>query len=170
MCRAQPWRTNRARVLRSKASSAEERLWTELRARRLNGLKFVRQYPIGPYFVDFACRELKIIVEVDGGTHSTADEQARDTVPPLVRPVDEALLREGITRAGLAWRLRASKESYRPAADERVQHSAGRYNAARAGYLESNGFRVFRAHNQEVYDNLDGVLETLLAFIEGKIE
>jgi very-short-patch-repair endonuclease len=34
-------------------------------------LKFVRQYSIGPYFVDFVCRERMIIVEIDGATHST---------------------------------------------------------------------------------------------------
>jgi len=67
---AQPWRTNRARVLRSRATSAEDRMWSALRNRRLNGLKFVRQCSIGPYFVDFVCRERKIIVEIDGATHS----------------------------------------------------------------------------------------------------
>ena len=120
MRRARPWRTNRARALRSKATAAEERLWYELRARRFNDVKFVRQCPIGPFFVDFACREWKIIVEVDGGTHSTPDELARD--------------------------------------------------AARSAYLRAQGFRIFRAHNQDIYDNLDGVLDTLLAFIEGKID
>ena len=119
MRRAQPWKTNRARVLRSNATSAEERLWYELRARRLNGLKFVRQCPIGPFFVDFACREFEIIVEIDGGTHSTDDELAKD--------------------------------------------------AARSAYLEGEGYRLFRAHNQEVYDNLDGVLDTLLAFVRGEV-
>ncbi len=118
MRRAQPWKTSRARVLRSQASSAEERLWYELPARRLNGMKFVRQCPIGPYFADFVCREEKIVVEVDGGTHSTDEEIARDT--------------------------------------------------RRTTYIEEQGFRIYRAHNQEIYDNIDGVLDTLLAFIEGK--
>ena len=66
------------------------------------------------------CRELNIIVEIDGGTHSTDEERTRDT--------------------------------------------------RRSDYLENQGFRIFRAHNQEVYDNLDGVLDTLLAFIDGKVE
>ena len=38
----------------------------------------MRQSPIGPYFADLLCRELKLIVEVDGGTHSSEDELARD--------------------------------------------------------------------------------------------
>ncbi len=78
MRRAEPWKTIRARVLRANATSAEEKLWAELRNRRLMGLKFVRQAPIGPYFVDFLCRERKIVVEVDGGTHGTEAEVVAD--------------------------------------------------------------------------------------------
>ena len=78
MRRAEPWKTTRARVLRANATSAEEKLWGELRNRRLMGLKFVRQAPVGPYFVDFLCRERKIVVEVDGGTHGTEAEIVAD--------------------------------------------------------------------------------------------
>ena len=42
------------------------------------GFKFSRQVPIGPYIVDFACREQRLIVEVDGATHSTEEELAHD--------------------------------------------------------------------------------------------
>jgi hypothetical protein len=48
------------------------------RNRRLGGHKLVRQVPIGPYFADFVCRERKVIIEVDGGTHSTDREIADD--------------------------------------------------------------------------------------------
>ena len=41
-------------------------------------MKFVRQAPVGAYFADFLCRECKIIVEVDGATHSTETELAGD--------------------------------------------------------------------------------------------
>lgn len=54
-------------------------MWSVLRGRRLNGMKFVRQYAVGPYFADFVCREHAIIVEVDGATHSTDVEIAHDT-------------------------------------------------------------------------------------------
>jgi very-short-patch-repair endonuclease len=74
----QPWRTNRSRVLRSQPISAEAKLWDRLRNRQLGGHKFVRQMPIEPYFDDFGCRERKVIVEVDGGTHCTDAEIARD--------------------------------------------------------------------------------------------
>ncbi|MGX7874338.1 endonuclease domain-containing protein [Mesorhizobium sp. ORM6] len=56
----------RARQLRKVENDAEEKLWSELRGRRLNGHKFIRQLPIGPYFADFACREANLVVEVDG--------------------------------------------------------------------------------------------------------
>jgi very-short-patch-repair endonuclease len=74
----QPWRTNRARALRSQPISAEAKLWAKLRNRQLGGLKFVRQAPIGPYFADFLCRERRIVVEVDGSTHGTEAELAGD--------------------------------------------------------------------------------------------
>jgi very-short-patch-repair endonuclease len=70
--------SSRARTLRRTEPAAEQRLWEELRGSRLNGFKFVRQLPIGPYFVDFACRSAKLIVEVDGATHSDAHEVAQD--------------------------------------------------------------------------------------------
>jgi len=60
-----------ARGLRRRQTDAERRLWARLRDRRLLGVKFTRQMPIGPYVVDFCCRERKLIVELDGGQHST---------------------------------------------------------------------------------------------------
>ena len=74
----QPWRTNRSRVLRSQPISAQAKLWSRLRNRGLGGHKFARQMSIDPYFADFVCRERKVIVEVDGGTHSTAKDVAND--------------------------------------------------------------------------------------------
>ena len=69
----------KARKLRKLDTAAEQRLWEHLRGRRLQGLKFVRQLPVGPYIADFACRERHLIVEVDGTTHSTEEELAYDT-------------------------------------------------------------------------------------------
>lgn len=68
----------RARSLRKDDAEAERRLWEELRSRRLNAFKFVRQLPIGLYFADFACRAAKLIVEVDGVTHGSEDEVLYD--------------------------------------------------------------------------------------------
>ena len=73
-----PEQLERARRLRRQDVACERRLWGALRGRRLNGLKFVRQLPIGPFIVDFACREARLVVEVDGAKHSTDDEVAYD--------------------------------------------------------------------------------------------
>lgn len=45
-------------------------MWGELRNRRLNGYKFARQIPIGPYIVDFVCRDVGLVVELDGSQHA----------------------------------------------------------------------------------------------------
>ena len=58
-----------ARGLRRRQTDAERRIWARLRDRRLLGTKFARQVAIGPYIVDFCCRERKLIVELDGGQH-----------------------------------------------------------------------------------------------------
>ena len=68
----------RARALRRAATSAERKVWAGLRNRSLGGHKFVRQEPIGPYFADFACRAARLVVEIDGATHSTDRELAYD--------------------------------------------------------------------------------------------
>ncbi len=70
--------TKRARELRRCETAAEEQLWRRLRGRRLNGFKFVRQEPIGPYFGDFVCRAQKLVVELDGATHGTDVEIEHD--------------------------------------------------------------------------------------------
>src|SRR5260221_13277753 len=68
-----------ARQLRRNGTEAERKLWSRLRDRQLGGFKFVRQEPVGPYYVDFICREQKLIVEVDGGQHAeSAGDRQRD--------------------------------------------------------------------------------------------
>ncbi len=56
--------------MRRGPTDAERRLWLRLRDGRLDGLKFRRQAPIGPYIADFACFEARLVVEVDGGQHA----------------------------------------------------------------------------------------------------
>lgn len=67
-----------AKSMRSGMTDAELKLWNELRARRLMNLKFRRQLPIGPYIVDFACPEHKLIIELDGSQHARPDNIAHD--------------------------------------------------------------------------------------------
>ena len=65
-----------ARRLRREQTEWEHTLWSRLRGRQLNGFKFRRQHPIGPFFVDFFCPEAKLIIEIDGSQHG--DQLARD--------------------------------------------------------------------------------------------
>ena len=72
-------KTARARRLRLDSTDAERRLWYRLRSRQIDGAKFVRQGPIGPYVVDFVCRDKRIVIEVDGGQHADSDrDRIRD--------------------------------------------------------------------------------------------
>lgn len=96
-----------ARQLRASQTDAENRLWLHLRARRLGGLKFRRQQPIGVYVVDFFCPERRLIVELDGGQHQDQAE----------------------------------------------------YDETRDAWLKSEGYAVLRYWNNEIMENLEGVLE-----------
>jgi len=106
-------RCERARSLRRTLTPAELVLWTRIRGRQLGGFKFARQEPIDRYYVDFVCRERRLIVELDGGQHSERPEdKQRDTE------------------------------------------------------LCTLGYRVIRIWNNDVIENLDGVLQTLLSELE----
>ncbi len=59
----------RVRQLRKNQTEAEKKIWSFLRSRQLDGCKFYRQVQIGKYVVDFICRDLDLIVEIDGGQH-----------------------------------------------------------------------------------------------------
>jgi len=60
-----------ARELRNYSTPAEIRLWCELlRSRKMRGYQFLRQYRVNWYIVDFACRKLKLVIEVDGYSHN----------------------------------------------------------------------------------------------------
>ena len=58
--------TRQARALRGAETYTERFLWKLLRGRRLEGFKFRRQVPIGPYVVDFLCLRHRLVVEADG--------------------------------------------------------------------------------------------------------
>ena len=101
--------TGVARRLRCDSTKAEKLMWSRLRARQVEGLKFVRQFPIGSYVVDFACRDLRFVIELDGGQHS----------PEI--------------------------------------------DAARSDDIKRAGFHIIRFWNNDVTENIDGVLEAILA-------
>ena len=107
-----------ARELRRNETAAEIKLWEGLRGRRLCGFKFVRQLAIENYIADFVCREKKLVVEVDGVTHSTGSE------------ID--------------------------------------YDEKRTVFLMSQGYRVHRINNDDVYRNFSDVLDHILMILEGR--
>ena len=106
----------RARALRKNMSDSERILWSALRVRQVDGLRFRRQDPIGRYIADFVCLEKALIVEVDGAHHTEDAQVARD--------------------------------------------------AARDSWLHAEGYRVLRVSNTEVFDNLDGVVDTIWAELQ----
>jgi len=68
----------RARKLRSNMTKAEIILWSRLRSKQINGYKFRRQQPLLDYIVDFYCKDLKLIIEVDGEIHSLPEKTNYD--------------------------------------------------------------------------------------------
>jgi very-short-patch-repair endonuclease len=70
----------RAKQFRREMTIPERVLWQELRAGRLDGLRFRRQQIIGGYIVDFYCHSASLIVEVDGPIHDTADMRDHDAI------------------------------------------------------------------------------------------
>jgi len=100
-----------ARRLRRAQTDAERALWTRLQNKQLEGIKFRRQQPIGPYIVDFVTFDKRLVLEIDGGQHSEDETRTRD--------------------------------------------------AARTMWLETNGYRVLRFWDNEVFTNIGGVLEKI---------
>lgn len=69
-----------AKANRKNPTAAESALWAVLRNRQINGWKFRRQHPVAGYIPDFVCLDAKLIVEVDGGYHSEAEQQSFDAL------------------------------------------------------------------------------------------
>ena len=99
------------RSLCKRMPRAEVLLWSKLRGQQLSGLRFRRQYSVGPYVLDFYCPEAKLAVEVDGDIHFGDGAEERD--------------------------------------------------AERQLYIGSFGIRFIRCTNEDVYKNIEGVLEEI---------
>ena len=69
---------NQARALRRTTTITERLRWRALRGRRLMGLKFRRQVPMGPYVLDFLCPRHRLVVEADGPFHDPERDAIRD--------------------------------------------------------------------------------------------
>lgn len=64
--------------MRSDSTLSEILLWNELKAGKMMGYKFNRQKPLLNYIVDFYCKPLSLVIEVDGVTHTYEDSEQRD--------------------------------------------------------------------------------------------
>jgi len=78
--RNDPALKKRRRQLRKNQTEAEKSFWQYVRSRQFKGLKFFRQYSIGPYFLDFYCPEKKLAIELDGGQHNLPKNKHHDAV------------------------------------------------------------------------------------------
>jgi very-short-patch-repair endonuclease len=67
-----------AKKLRRRLTDAETILWSKLQAGRPHGYRFRRQHPIGPFVADFASVRARLVIELDGATHGTDEEQKYD--------------------------------------------------------------------------------------------
>lgn len=71
--------TPRRQALRNNMTEPEKKLWQMLRGKQM-GVKFRRQHGIGHYIADFYCPDLKLVIEVDGDSHRSADAQTYDAI------------------------------------------------------------------------------------------
>ena len=81
----------KARAMRKALTPPEARLWVQLKLLRARGFHFRRQSPFRGYILDFVCFDRRLVVEVDGVTHTVEAQAAKDRVR------DAVLAREGFT-------------------------------------------------------------------------
>jgi very-short-patch-repair endonuclease len=131
--RGQPDYLDIKRRLRSNMTGPEAQLWSRLRARQLQGLKFRRQHGIGPYIVDFYCPEQSLVIEVDGDSHADADQVVKDRQREqylqslglrIIRYINDDILKnlDGVLE-NLAERLLSKSTSPRPSLRRRGKES-----------------------------------------------
>jgi very-short-patch-repair endonuclease len=78
--RNDPTLEQRRRELRRNQTEAEKTLWAHLRNKQFYGMKFFRQYSIGPYILDFYCPTMRLAVELDGGQHNLCESKEYEAV------------------------------------------------------------------------------------------
>ncbi|OXA83638.1 methionine synthase [Flavobacterium columnare] len=67
-----------AKTMRNNPTEAEKMLWNVLSDKGVGGFKFIRQYIIGEYIVDFVCLEKQLVIEVDGAVHNNKEQIEHD--------------------------------------------------------------------------------------------
>lgn len=71
---------NIRRVLRKAQTPEEIKLWKILKGKQILGLRFLRQYGVENYILDFYCPELKLAIEADGGQHNQKENKLHDDI------------------------------------------------------------------------------------------
>jgi very-short-patch-repair endonuclease len=66
------------KTLRNNATAPEAILWLRLKGKQVEGLKFRRQFGVGPYVLDFYCPELRLAMELDGEVHNHYEAEEYD--------------------------------------------------------------------------------------------
>lgn len=72
-----------ARRLRKNLTPAEACLWSALRNKQLEGLRFRCQHPVSNFILDFYCAACKLVVEVDGEIHDRQIDYDRERTSTL---------------------------------------------------------------------------------------
>jgi very-short-patch-repair endonuclease len=71
-----PFLKELARKLRKQSTLGEVLLWRQIKAKAL-GVEFHRQVPLDNYIVDFYCHELMLAIEIDGGSHTSLEDDMK---------------------------------------------------------------------------------------------
>ena len=74
----QPTQNEQRRELRNNSTAAEVALWQMIKARQIEGVKFRRQFSVGPYILDFYSPEIRLCIELDGAMHYTEGGSEND--------------------------------------------------------------------------------------------
>jgi very-short-patch-repair endonuclease len=69
---------DRRRELRKNQTPAEQKLWTLISKDKISGLRFLRQYGVGPYILDFYCAKIRLAIEIDGEIHNKEERKIYD--------------------------------------------------------------------------------------------
>jgi leucyl-tRNA synthetase len=83
----------RARRMRKNPTYAESKLWSRLKGKSLDGLKFRRQHVLPPYILDYYCPSKTLAVEVDGPHHKETKEQDQQRTQVLAEEHGVRMLR-----------------------------------------------------------------------------
>ncbi len=147
-----PYMKEFSRAMRKNPTQAENKLWQELRGKKL-GFGFRRQFVIdSKYIADFVCLEKRLIIECDGGQHATIN------TPPQTPPARGGAYS---TSPSFAEGLTSTHSPSLAEGDKGGGYDINHPDIERNFYLESQNFRILRFWNNEILENLEGVLSVI---------